>query len=70
MVAFLNSGKLNLIKYFKKEKILNQLVMDASTIFVKLCFAGLFSVVVISFINSYSKSTLFTLGKNDEGNKR
>ena len=48
MVAFLNSGKLNLINdILKKEKILNQLVMDASTIFVKLCFAGLFSVVVI-----------------------
>ena len=40
MVAFLNSGKLNLINdILKKEKILNQLVMDASTIFVKLCFA-------------------------------
>ena len=48
LVTFLNSSKLNLINdVIKKEKFLNQLVMDASTIFVKLCFAGLFSTVVI-----------------------
>ncbi len=48
LVTFLNSGKLDLISdVIKRDKILNQLVMDASTIFVKLCFAGLFSVVVI-----------------------
>jgi branched-chain amino acid transport system permease protein len=48
LVTFLNSSKLNLINdVIKKEKFLNQLVIDASTIFVKLCFAGLFSTVVI-----------------------
>ena len=48
LVTFLNSSKLNSINdVIKKEKFLNQLVIDASTIFVKLCFAGLFSTVVI-----------------------
>ena len=31
----------------EKEQMLKQLVIEGSTVFVKLCFAGLFSVVVI-----------------------
>ena len=39
---------LNLVTdVLEKEQLLKQLVIEGSTVFVKLCFAGLFSVVVI-----------------------
>ena len=48
LVAKFNHGTLNLITdTLEKEQILKQLVIEGSTVFVKLCFAGLFSVVVI-----------------------
>ena len=31
----------------ERQDILNQLVIDASSVYVKLCFAGMFLVVVI-----------------------
>ena len=44
----LNSGKLNLINSLVDgQNTLNQLVIEASSVFVKLCFAGLFLSVVI-----------------------
>ena len=48
LVAKFNQGTLNLItNTLEKEQMLKQLVIEGSTIFVKLCFAGLFSAVVI-----------------------
>jgi len=48
LVAKFNQGTLNLITdTLEKEQMLKQLVIEGSTVFVKLCFAGLFSIVVI-----------------------
>ncbi len=52
LVEILHSGKLNLINSLAdKQNALNQLVIEASSVFVKLCFASLFlSVVIILLI--------------------
>ncbi len=48
LIEKLNSGKLNLINSLvDRQNTLNQLVIEASSVFVKLCFAGLFLSVVI-----------------------
>ena len=48
LVAKFNQSTLNLINNtLEKEQMLKQLVIEGSTVFVKLCFAGLFSIVVI-----------------------
>jgi len=48
LVARFNQGTLNLITdALEKEQMLKQLVIEGSTVFVKLCFAGLFTVVVL-----------------------
>ena len=48
LVEKFNSGKLNLINSIsEKQDVLNQLVINASTVYVKLCMAGLFLLVVI-----------------------
>jgi branched-chain amino acid transport system permease protein len=48
LVAKFNQGTLNLISStLEKEQMLKQLVIEGSTVFVKLCFAGLFLIVVI-----------------------
>ncbi len=48
LVEKFNQGTLNLVTdALAKEQMLKQLVIDGSTVFVKLCYAGLFSVVVI-----------------------
>jgi len=48
LVTKFNQGTLNLITdALKKEQMLKQLVVEGSTVFVKLCYAGLFMVVVI-----------------------
>ena len=48
LVEKLNQGKLNLIgSVSEKKDILNQLVIDASSVYVKLCMTGLFLTVVI-----------------------
>ena len=48
LVAKFNQGTLNLITdALEKEQILKQMVIEGSTVFVKLCFAGLFLIVVI-----------------------
>jgi len=48
LVAKFNQGTLSLITdSLEKEEMLKQLVIEGSTVFVKLCFAGLFTIVVI-----------------------
>ena len=48
LVEKFNSGKLKLIdSVAARQDVLNQLVIDASSVYVKLCFAGMFLVVVI-----------------------
>ena len=52
MVEKFNSGKLKVVNSVtERQDILNQLVIDASSVYVKLCMAGLFlSVVVVLLI--------------------
>ena len=48
LVEKLNQGKLNLIDSLAEKKdLLNQLVIDASSVYVKLCMSGFFLTVVI-----------------------
>ena len=48
LVVKLNQGSLNLItNTLEKQQLLKQLVIESSTVFVKLCFVGLFTTVVI-----------------------
>jgi branched-chain amino acid transport system permease protein len=48
MVAKLNEKSLNLITdTIEKQEVLKQLVIEGSSVFVKLCYAGLFTAVVI-----------------------
>ena len=48
IVKKFNSSELNLISSLtERQDVLNQLVIDASSVFVKLTFAGLFLIVVI-----------------------
>ena len=48
LIEKFNQGTLGLITdVLEKEQMLKQLVISGSTVFVKLCFAGLFMVVVI-----------------------
>jgi len=48
LVERFNSGKLTLISDFtERQAVLNQLVIEGSSVFVKLCYSGLFLVVVI-----------------------
>ena len=48
LVEKLHQGKLNLLSSLtERQDLLNQLVIDASSVYVKLCFAGLFLIVVI-----------------------
>jgi len=48
IVEKFNSGKLKLINSVaERQDVLNQLVIDASSVYVKLCFAGMFLIVVI-----------------------
>ena len=48
LVAKFNQNTLSLITdVSEKEQMLKQLVIEGSTVFVKLCFAGLFTIVVV-----------------------
>ena len=48
LVEKFNSGKLSLISDFtERQATLNQFVIEGSSVFVKLCYSGLFLVVVI-----------------------
>ena len=51
LVEKFHSNKLSLIKSINEyQDTLNQLVIDASSVYVKLCFTGLFLIVVISLL--------------------
>jgi len=51
LVAKFNSGKLELIfNIADKQAALNQLVIEGSSVFVKLCYSGLFLIVVIALL--------------------
>ena len=51
LVAKFNSGKLELISNMAdKQAALNQLVIEGSSVFVKLCYSGLFLIVVIALL--------------------
>ena len=51
LVTKFNSGKLDLISSITdKQAALNQLVIEGSSVFVKLCYSGLFLVVVIALL--------------------
>jgi branched-chain amino acid transport system permease protein len=51
LVAKFNSSKLELIyNIADKQAALNQLVIQGSSVFVKLCYSGLFLIVVISLL--------------------
>jgi len=51
LVAKFNSGKLELISNIAdKQAVLNQLVIEGSSVFVKLCYSGLFLIVVIALL--------------------
>ena len=48
LVEKFNQGSLSLVtNVLEKEQLLKELVINGSTVFVKLCYAGLFSIVVI-----------------------
>jgi branched-chain amino acid transport system permease protein len=48
LIERLNEGTLNLITdTIEKQETLRQLVIEGSTVFVKLCYAGLFTIVVV-----------------------
>ncbi len=48
LVEKFNQGSLNLITdTLERQELLKELIIESSTVFVKLCFAGLFTVVVI-----------------------
>ena len=51
LVSKFNSGKLELISNMAdKQAALNQLVIEGSSVFVKLCYSGLFLIVVIALL--------------------
>jgi branched-chain amino acid transport system permease protein len=51
LVAKFNSGKLELISNISgKQDALNQLVIEGSSVFVKLCYSGLFLIVVVTLL--------------------
>jgi branched-chain amino acid transport system permease protein len=51
LVAKFNSSKLELISnVVDKQAALNQLVIEGSSVFVKLCYSGLFLIVVIALL--------------------
>ncbi len=48
LVEKFNHGSLNIITdTLAKQELLKQLVIESSTVFIKLCYAGLFTIVVI-----------------------
>ena len=51
LVAKFNSGKLDLISSITdRQAALNQLVIEGSSVFVKLCYSGLFLIVVLALL--------------------
>ena len=75
LVEKFHSGKLALINSVsEKQEVLNQLVINASSIYVKLCFTGLFLTVVVILLNVTQKALYSPWGRmmrairdNEEG---
>ncbi len=64
LVAKFNSSKLNLINSISgKQEALNQMVIDASSVYVKLCFTGLFLTVVIILLIMTQKALYSPWGR-------
>ena len=71
LIERLNTGSLSLITdVSEKQAVLKQLVIEGSTVFVKLMLCRSFCGSCNNFINTNTKGTLFSLGQNDESNKR
>ncbi len=67
LVEKFNSGKLALISDITERQVaLNQFVIEGSSVFVKLCYSGLFFSCCDYSFNLNSESSLLSLGKNDE----
>tara|TARA_Y100000758_G_scaffold48091_1_gene30879 strand:+ start:655 stop:2028 length:1374 start_codon:yes stop_codon:yes gene_type:complete len=63
-VQYLNrSYLLNIIDKLKYEKVLNQLVIDSSIIFVKICYAILFSIVLLIILYLANKAQISPWGR-------
>ena len=54
---------LNIIDKLKYEKVLNQLVIDSSIIFVKICYAILFSIVLLIILYLANKAQISPWGR-------
>ena len=64
MVKYFNSSKLSEINdSLEFEKILNQLVIDSSTIFVKLCYMILFTLVLLFILYLANKAQISPWGR-------
>ncbi len=64
MVKYFNSSKLSEINdSLEFEKILNQLVIDSSTIFVKLCYMVLFTLVLLFILYLAHKAQISPWGR-------
>ena len=64
LVEKFNQGTLNLITdASEKQELLKQLIIESSTVFVKLCFAGLFTVVVIILLITTQKALYSPWGR-------
>ena len=64
LVSKFNSSKLNAINSFtERQEALTQLVIDGSSVFVKLCYSGLFLVVVIILLMLTQKALYSPWGR-------
>ena len=64
LVTYLNSSKLSEISdSLEGEKILNQLVIDSSSIFVKLCYMILFTLVLLFILYLANKAQISPWGR-------
>ncbi|PPR44858.1 MAG: hypothetical protein CFH17_00969, partial [Alphaproteobacteria bacterium MarineAlpha5_Bin7] len=64
LVTYINSSKLSAISdSLESEKILNQLVIDSSTIFVKLCYMILFTLVLLFILYLANKAQISPWGR-------
>ena len=64
LVAKFNGGKLNLISNVAdKQAALNQFVIEGSSVFVKLCYSGLFLIVVIILLMITQKALYSPWGR-------
>ena len=63
-VQYLNQSYLvNIIDKLEYEKVLNQLVIDSSIIFVKICYAILFSIVLLIILYLANKAQISPWGR-------